>query len=196
MRGFRPGGSERGTPPPRDALPVCCWRKEKGKREEPPPSPAPSLRSRRDRAAAPPPSRRWLRVLVRPRWGRRPGTGARVGAGGRRPAGTRVGPGPEGRRAGHGSDSRPVSSCLGVPTRAGGWRGTRAGGRPGPRPRPAGPAASSQERPRACGGRGRLLPLFWPQKVDSPKAGTAGVCPRCTPGGRGEGTLPELSSGF
>lgn len=77
MRGVRPGGSGRGTPPPRDALPVCCWRKEKGKREEPPPSPAPPLRSRRDRAAAPPPPRRRLRVLVRPRWGRRPGAGGR-----------------------------------------------------------------------------------------------------------------------
>lgn len=30
---------------PRDALPVCCWRKEKGKREEQPPSPAPPRRS-------------------------------------------------------------------------------------------------------------------------------------------------------
>lgn len=55
MRGVRPGGSGRAAPPPRDALPVCCWRKEKGKREElPPPSPAPPRRSRGDRATAPP----------------------------------------------------------------------------------------------------------------------------------------------
>lgn len=55
MRGVRPGGSGRAAPPPRDALPVCCWRKEKGKREElPPPSPAPPRSSRGDRATAPP----------------------------------------------------------------------------------------------------------------------------------------------
>ncbi|XP_045434246.1 dnaJ homolog subfamily B member 6 isoform X14 [Pipistrellus kuhlii] len=65
MRDGRQGGNGRGTPPPRDALPVCCWRKEKRKREEPPPSPALLLRSRRHRAAAPPPPRRRLRIWYR-----------------------------------------------------------------------------------------------------------------------------------
>lgn len=193
------GRAEVDAPPPRDALPVCCWRKEKGKREElPPPSPAPPRSSRGDRATAPPrlpvagPA---SSVSVAPA----AACGDRVGGWAWRPARAGCGAG----AGGQGPVSRPPprpprpAPAVGVRPAPGPGLSVRRAPAPVPAVRAEVLRVPRSRRPGPCGLRGRLVCLRG--RVDHParhrsEVGVRRGAAACGAQEAGEGTLPEVSA--